>query len=265
MDFPRAEVLILNFSSGEYFLPPFIDSMPKLSALILINYGTSSTVLHNLSAFSNLTNLRSLWLEKISVPHLPPTTIPLQNLRKISLVLCNVNKSLDQSDLPYLFPRLEEFTMDHCINLFELPPSICRMQSLRSLSISNCDSLQQLPVDLGKLNYLEILRIYACPNLKRLPSGIAQLVRLKYLDISQCVNLGCLPEGLGECKSLEKIDMRECPHITNLPRSVASLQSLQRVICDQEVSWVWKDSEKAMPWLSVQVAEECFNLDWLNE
>lgn len=267
MDFPKAEVLILNFSSGEYFLPPFIDNMPRLRALILINYGTSSTILQNLSAFSNLSNLSSLWLEKISVPHLPPNTIPLQNLRKMSLVLCNISNSLDQSviDLPHLFPRLQEFTMDHCINLFELPPSICRMHSLRSLSITNCDSLLQLPSDVGKLSCLEILRVYACPNLKRLPPGIGQLVRLKYLDISQCVNLGCLPEGLGACKSLEKIDMRECPHIKHLPRTVVSLQSLQRVICDQEVSWVWKDSEKAMPGLCVQVAEESFNLDWLNE
>ncbi|XP_027094077.2 probable disease resistance protein At4g33300 [Coffea arabica] len=267
MDFPKAEVLILNFSSDEYFLPPFIDNMPKLRALILINYGTSSAVLQNVSVFSNLSNLRSLWLEKVSVPRLPDRMIPLENLRKMSIILSDINNNLDQSvvDLPHLFPRLSEFTMDHCINFYELPPSICRMQSLRSLSITNCDTLERFPKDLGKLSSLQILRIYACPKLRSLPSGIGHLIWLKYLDISQCVNLRCLPEEIGGCRSLEKIDMRECPQIRNVPMSVAALQSLQRVICDEEVSWLWKDLEKIGSNLCVQVAEECFNLDWLAE
>ncbi|KAL3505220.1 hypothetical protein ACH5RR_035061 [Cinchona calisaya] len=267
MDFPKAEVLILNFSSSEYFLPPFIHNMPKLRALILINYGTSNAVLHNLSVFSNLTNLRSLWLEKVSMPCLPDRMMPLENLRKLSIILCDINNNLDQSvvDMPHLFPRLTEFTMDHCINFSELPPSICRMHSLRSLSITNCDTLEKLPNDLGKISSLQILRIYACPNLKRLPPGIGHLVWLKYLDISQCINLGFLPEEIGGCRSLEKIDMRECPQINNLPMSVASLQSLLRVICDEGVSWLWKDLEKIVSGLCVQVAEECFNLDWLAE
>ncbi|CAK9178603.1 unnamed protein product [Ilex paraguariensis] len=267
MEFPKAEVLILNFSSSEYFLPPFISDMPKLRALILINYGNSTAVLHNSSVFADLTNLRSLWFEKIAVPQLPETTIPLKNLRKISLVLCKIDNSLDQSaiDLPYLFPRLSELTMDHCIHLSELPSSICRMNTLKSLSVTNCDSLHELPADLGKLKFLHILRIYACPNLEKLPPGIGDLVWLKYLDISQCVHLRCLPDRIGGCTSLEKIDMRECPQIRNLPKSVVSLQFLRRVICDEGVFWQWKDMEKAIPNLHVQVAEESFNLDWLAE
>ncbi|KAK3025218.1 hypothetical protein RJ639_044566 [Escallonia herrerae] len=267
MDFPKAEVLILNFASSEFFLPPFIASMPKLRALILINYSTSNAVIHNLSAFTNLSNLRSLWFEKVVVPHLPETTVPLKNLRKISLVLCKMNNSLDGSvlDMPHLFPCLSELTMDHCINLNELPSSICRLYTLTSLSVTNCDSLLELPADVGRLSYLQILRIYACPNLKKLPPGIGKLLWLKYLDISQCVNLGCLPESIAGCSSLEKIDMRECPHIKNLPTSAVSLRSLRRVICDEQVSWQWKQIAKVIPDLHIQVAEECFNLDWLVE
>ncbi|CAI9116608.1 OLC1v1017801C1 [Oldenlandia corymbosa var. corymbosa] len=267
MDFPKAEVLILNFSSDEYFLPPFIDNMPKLRALILINYSTSNAVLRNLSAFGNLNNLKSLWLEKISFPQFPKTTAPLKNLQKLAVVLSDINNNLDQSviDMPFLFPRLLELALDHCINFSTLPASLCQMQSLRSLSITNCDTIQELPTDLGKLSSLQILRIYACPNLKWLPSGISQLIWLQYIDISQCVNLGCLPEDIGNCRSLEKIDMRECSLIKTLPMSVQSLQSLQRVICDEEVSWSWKDLEKNVPGLCVQVAEECFNLDFLSE
>ncbi|KAK4390606.1 putative disease resistance protein [Sesamum angolense] len=206
MDCPKTEVLVLNFASDGYFLPPFLDNMPKLRALILINCSTSNAVLHNTTVFSSLTNLRSLWFEKISLPLLPDTTIPLKNLQKVSLVLCDISKSINRSavDLPHLFPRLSELTMDHCINLTELPSSICQMQTLKSLSVTNCDSLQELPSELGKLSFLRILRLSACPNLRRLPPGVGNLIQLQYLDISQCVNMGCLPEGIGGCASLER-------------------------------------------------------------
>lgn len=265
MEFPKAEVLILNFSSHEYFLPPFIDYMPKLRSLVLINSSTSNAVLRNISAFANLTNLRSLWFEKISVPQLPETTSPLQNLHKVSLILCKINDSLDESvvNLPHLFPRLSELTIDHCVDLIELPSSICQMHKLKTLSVTNCHRLRELPPELGKLTCLQILRIYACPSLRHLPDGVCSLVSLEYLDISECVNLASLPEGIGRLTSLKRIDMRECLQIRNLPRSVVELQSLCRVVCDEEVSWFWKDLENALPDLCVQVAEESYNLDWL--
>lgn len=267
MDLPKAEVLILNFSSSEYFLPPFIDRMPKLRALILINYSTSTAILNNVEVFSKLTNLRSLWFEKISIPEFPKATIPMKSLKKIFLVLCKIANSLDQSvvDLPQMFPCLAELTMDHCDDLCELPSSISRMHSLECMSITNCHSLQELPADLGKLNSLQILRIYDCPSLKTLPPGLCELKCLKYLDISQCVGLECLPEGIGGLLRLEKIDMRKCSRIRNLPKSAASLQLLRHVICDEEISWLWKDVEMAVPGVHVEFARECFDLDWLVE
>ncbi|XP_051139381.1 probable disease resistance protein At4g33300 [Andrographis paniculata] len=266
MNCPKTEVLVLNFSSNTYFLPPFIKTMPKLRALILINYSNTNAFLKNASVFSSLTNLRSLWFEKIALPLLPHTTTPLENLQKVSLVLCDISKSIHHShaDLPHLFPRLAELTLDHCINLSELPSSICLIQTLTSLSVTNCDSLEELPENLGRLGSLQILRLSACPNLKKLPPGVGNLGRLKYIDVSQCVNLGSLPEGIGGCARLEKIDMRECPQMKRVPGSALGLASLRRVICDEEVSWLWKDVEKSRPGLC-QVARECFTLDWLDE
>ncbi|XP_077234148.1 disease resistance protein ADR1-like [Tasmannia lanceolata] len=267
MSFPNAEVLMLHFSSSTYFLPPFIKIMPKLKALVIINYSTSSATLHNLSVFTSLVNLTSIWLEKITVPPLPETTVPLRSLRKISLVLCEVNDSLSGSvaDIPLIFPRLSDLTMDHCIDLIKLPSTICKIRSLESLSITNCHDLYELPAELGNLNSLQILRVYACPSLKKLPQAICKLKGLKYLDISQCVDLRNLPEGMGQLISLEKIDMRECLQISYLPSSVASLRSLVRVICDEDISFSWKEVEKAIPELRVQVAEVCHTLDWLVE
>ncbi|OWM80763.1 probable disease resistance protein At4g33300 [Punica granatum] len=267
MELPKAEVLILNFASNEYFLPPFIEDMPKLRALIVINQGTSNAVLRNFSVFNSLVNLRSLWLEKVNVPHLSNTTIPFTKMRKISLILCKINNSLDHSvvDLPQIFPCLSDLTIDHCDDLTELPSSICSMQSLKSLSITNCHGLKKLRPGLEQLTNLEILRIYACPNLRALPPGICELRCLKYLDISQCVNLAKLPDRIGNLMSLEKIDMRECSQVRYLPKSASGLQSLRSVICDEEVSPVWRDVVRARPCLNLQVVEKCFTLDWLDE
>ncbi|PPR88006.1 hypothetical protein GOBAR_AA32682 [Gossypium barbadense] len=116
------------------------------------------------------------------------------------------------------------------------------------------------------LKKLQILRLSACPELKMLPPSIGELVRLKYLDISECVNLKCLPKEVGKLVSLEKIDMRDCLQIVNLPTTAAlsNLKSLQRVICDDEVFGQWRNLEKTVPNLHVQIAEKWYGLDWLN-
>ncbi|KAM6544142.1 hypothetical protein CsatB_008589 [Cannabis sativa] len=267
MEFPEAEVLILNFSSKQYFLPSFLDNMPKLRALIIINYNSANATLRNFPEFLSLANLRSLWLEKVSVPELSNSTLPLKYLRKLSIILCNIKDSFEQSmvDLPHIFPSLLELTIDHCEDLFELPPTICEMQRLKTLSITNCHNLKHLPADMGKLRTLQILRLYACPELKELPCGICELLGLKYLDISQCLKLSRLPQGIDRLSSLEKIDMRECSRFNSLPKFDASPQSLRHVICDDEVSWLWESTKKALPNLHIQVAETQYSLDWLDE
>ncbi|KAK3231479.1 hypothetical protein Dsin_003360 [Dipteronia sinensis] len=174
MEFPKAEVLILNFSSEEFFLPPFIENMQNLKSLIVINYSTSNATLYNFSVCSNLANLRSLWFERVSISQLPELTVPLKKLRKLSLVLCTIKNRLDQPDvdLPQMFPCLLELIIDHCDDLIKLPLSICEINSLKCLSITNCHILHELPADIGQLRSLQIMRLYACPVLRTLPPGI---------------------------------------------------------------------------------------------
>lgn len=248
MEFPKAEVLILNFDSTDYFLPPFIQNMPKLRALVVINYNTKTAELLNLWALGKSSNLRSIWMEKVTIPQLPKTFSPLTKLDKISLLLCKINlKDEPEQDLSLLFPHLTQLTMDHCTEMTKLPSSICQLKKLKVLSITNCESLEELPCDVGKLIFLQILRVYACPKLKMLPRGIKDLIWLDYIDVSQCLNLECLNEEIGGCVSLKVMDMRECPRIKTLPRSIKWLRSLRRVICDEEISWEWNEMGNELP------------------
>ncbi|VVB13236.1 unnamed protein product [Arabis nemorensis] len=266
MELPKAEVLLLNFSADNYVLPPFIGKMSKLRALVIINNGMSPARLHDFSIFTNLAKLRSLWLERVHVPELSSSTVPFKNLHKMSLILCKINNSFDQTalDMPQLFPNLSDLTVDHCEDLVVLPSTVCGITSLKSISITNCPRISELPKNLSKLTALQLLSLYACPELKSLPVEICELPRLKYLDISQCVSLTSLPEEMGKLRTLEKIDMRECP-LSSIPSSAVSLTSLRHVICDSKALWMWEDVEKAVPGLRVEAAEKCYTVDWLDE
>ncbi|XP_010452374.1 PREDICTED: probable disease resistance protein At5g04720 [Camelina sativa] len=266
MELPKAEVLILNFSSEKYVLPPFIARMGRLRALVIINNGMSPARLHDFSIFTNLAKLRSLWLERVHVPELSSSTVPLKNLHKLSLILCKLNNSFDQTqvDIAQIFPKLSDLTIDHCGDLVELPSTICGITSLNSISITNCPRIKELPKHLSKLKALQLLRLYACPELKSLPAEICELPRLKYVDISQCVSLYSLPEEIGKVRTLEKIDMRDCS-LLSIPSSAVSLTSLRHVICDSDALSMWEEVEKAVPGLHVEAAEKSFSLDWLDE
>ena len=62
MDFPNGKALILNFSASEYFLPPFMESMPKLKVLMIVNHNPKCATLKGISVFSSLTRFKVVWL-----------------------------------------------------------------------------------------------------------------------------------------------------------------------------------------------------------
>lgn len=264
MELPKTEVLILNFSSDKYVLPPFICKMGSLKALVIINNSMSIACLDGFPLSANLANLRSLWLERVHVPELSSSAISLRNLHKMHLVLCKMN-IFDRADLEFsnIFPSLSDLTIDHCDD-FVRPSTICGITSLNSLSITNCQNILELPKNLSNLQSLETLRLYACPMLKALPVEICDLPCLAYLEISQCTRIESLPEEIGNLKKLEKIDMRECC-LRGLPGSVDALESLRHVICDKEASNMWEEVKKAVPGLCIEIAESLFSLEWLNE
>eukprot|EP00253_Pinus_taeda_P006183 PITA_06183 len=268
MNFGEAEALVLLFSASKYFLPSFLSSMRKLKVLIVFNYGYKKATVNGLPALSSLTQLKTIHLEKLNVPPLQEHSKVLQNLEKLSLRLCeglgNMSR-FNSSQSSLKLPIMQDFNLDHCCDLEELPPGICDTSSVEKWSITSCHLLQKLPDDLGKLGSLRMLSVSACLGLKELPASIGKLGKLEYLDISLCECLKELPEEIGQLKKLEELDMRECSRLRKLPKSVGRLRYLKHVICDEKIGQQWmRLKSSAIPELSVEVVDAHFSLDWLD-
>ncbi|KAF3781762.1 putative disease resistance protein [Nymphaea thermarum] len=243
LDLPNAEVLILNFSATSYSLPPFLQSMKNLKVLVVANHGSNRAELDGLSLLSSLNKLKRVIFRKISLPAEPLQMVEggspeqLQDLNKLSLVLCDVHHLLH---IPSLFPSVRDLEIDYCINLDELPDTICDISRLEKLSITNFPDLLRLPESIDKLSKLKVLRLQACGTLERLPQSVSQLSEVRFLDISNCCSLDAFPEEIGKVSSLEKIDMRSCSSITDLPRSLVQMECLRKVICDEGGASLWR-------------------------
>ncbi|XP_010255127.1 PREDICTED: putative disease resistance protein At5g47280 isoform X1 [Nelumbo nucifera] len=261
MQLPEAVVLILDFLAMEYSVPPFLEKMGKLKVLIMTSHGQKPAKLKGgLQALGNVAQLKRIRLEKISIPSL---TVPLKNLRKISLVMCEVGQAFSNCtmEISSMLPNLIELNIDYCNDLVELPPGICHVFHLQKLSITNCHNLSKLPEELGYMTNLEALRLHACTGLLQLPESIRNLHELRFLDISECVSMESLSQGLGELNSLEKLDMSSCSRVKELPSSASNLRNLKVIYCDDETTSLWKRLQ--LPELSIEEPEEDINLSWL--
>jgi len=69
-----------------------------------------------------------------------------------------------------------------------------------------------------------------------------------------------------QLSNLKILDMRECSGLKKLPKVLAKLRSLRCVICDESTERQWLAIKAStMPNLIVEVIEERFNLDWLDD
>lgn len=267
IDFGGVEALGLFFDSSEYYLPTFLHTMRKLKVLIIYNYGSHRAILSGLPSFPSLVQIRSLLLNKLTVPPLYKSYRSLERLEKLYVCLCEGLGSITlvDNELEALnFPNITEINIDHCSDLRELPAKLCSLTSLQRLSITNCHLVPNLPADLGRLSSLKVLRLSSCPSLSRLPPSICKLRQLEYLDISLCSRLQNLPIEFNQLSMLETLDMRECSGLKNLP--TFKLRSLKLLfISDNDKAIrreVWRSTN---PNLTIHTVEEHFNLDWLDE
>jgi len=268
IDFSEVEALALFFAASQYCLPTFLHTMPKLKVLIMHNYGSKRSVLNGLPGFSSVTQLKSVLFEKLIMPSLYEYCRSWENLEKLYVCLCEGlgNMTLFDKAQVVEFPKFLEITFDHCSDLEELSGNICNLISLERWSVTNCHLIQKLPDDLGRLSSLRLLRLCACPSLSMLPPSICSLQQLEFLDISLCSSLKDLPMEFDQLSNLKILDMRECSGLKMLPKTLTKLRSLKRVICDKHTEQQWLAIKaSAMPNLTVDVVEERFNLDWLDD
>ncbi|KAM3681653.1 hypothetical protein ACJW30_12G015800 [Castanea mollissima] len=265
---PKVEVLVLNFQTknNSYSLPEFVDTMDNLKVLIITNYGFFPTELRNFQQLNSLPNLKTIRLEKVSIPSLFKAPVLLKSLKKISLFMCNIghafgNCAIKVSDA---LPNLMEINIDYCNDLVELPAVLCDVILMKTLIITNCHQLSTLPNEVGKLVNLEVLRLRSCTDLSELPESITRLKNLGLLDISDCLSIRHLPKEIGELCKLEEIHMKGCLSLRNkLPPSTTNLEQLKLVICDEERAKFWEPIKEVLTNLEVKVAEKDINLTWL--
>ncbi|KAM7250581.1 hypothetical protein ACFE04_022464 [Oxalis oulophora] len=263
---PEVETLILNFRSKKYDLPEFIEKMKNLKVVIITNYGFFNANLGRFSLLNSSSNLKRLRLENVSIPSLDIPTLPLMNLRKLSLVMCNNVHALCNGSitLSVMMPNLEEISIDYSNDLEKLPKGICDILSLKKLSITNCHKLSALPIDIAKLENLEILRLSSCSGLSELPNSITRLPKLSFLDISDCL-ISNLPSEFGQLQSLRTFSMRGCLSLNmcNLPVSIMNMNQLEEVRCDEEAADLFTDLRLYLEKLKVVVLKEELNLNRL--
>ncbi|XP_050253766.1 probable disease resistance protein At5g66900 [Quercus robur] len=118
---PKVEVLVLNFQTNNYSLPAFVDKMDNLKVLIITNYGFFPTELRNFQLLKSLPNLKTIRLEKASIPSLCKAPILLKSLKKISLFMCNIAQAFGNCTIQVLdaLPNLMEINIDYCNDLVE--------------------------------------------------------------------------------------------------------------------------------------------------
>ncbi|KAL5752867.1 hypothetical protein ACOSP7_023054 [Xanthoceras sorbifolium] len=265
MTAPEVEVVVLNLRTNKYTLPNFMENMGKLKVLIITNYGFLPAELSNFSLLGSDTifNLKRIRLEHVLIPSFG---IQMNNLHKISLVLCNVGQAFRNStfQISDAFPNLLEFEIDYCNDLEELPDGLCDIVSLKKLSITNCHKLSTLPEGIDKLVNLEVLRLASCTELSELPDMVTELSNLKFLDISDCLTIENLPTQIGKLRSLEMLCMGGCS-ISELPHSIIDLESLNVVKCDEETAYQWENYKFVLTKLRVEVLKDDINLNWLRK
>ncbi|KAI4327492.1 hypothetical protein L6164_019945 [Bauhinia variegata] len=265
MQAPQVEVLVLNLKAKKYTLPKFMDSMSKLKVVVITNYGFYPSDLENFELLGSLPDLKRIRLEHVSIPSLGRASVQLQNLRKLSLFMCNMNKTFENCtfQVSNMLPKLEELALDYC-NIVELPAGFTDIVCLKKLCITNCHKFSALPEGIGKLVNLESLRLSCCSDIEDLPDSIRSLGKLNFLDISDCISLSKLPEHIGEVCNLETLYVRGCSRLSELPPSIKALEQLRRVVCDEDTAILWEPFKTILGGLRIEVPKVDINLNWLH-
>ncbi|RZB65904.1 disease resistance protein RGA2-like [Glycine soja] len=96
---------------------------------------------------------------------------------------------------------LRVLSLSHCLDIKELPDSVCNFKHLRWLDLSHTD-IEKLPESTCSLYNLQILKLNDCRHLRELPSNLHELTNLHRLEFVN-TEIIKVPPHLGKLKNLQ--------------------------------------------------------------
>ena len=189
-------VLPLNDLAG--FLPPELDALTYLEALVLWGNRISGPIPPSLGNFPNLEAL-ILWGNELSGP-IPPSLGNLQRLTDL--------------DLSY----------NHLTG--RIPPELGNLTSLQYLDLSATPLMGPLPRELGNLSALKSFTIQNTRIDGSLPAELGNLRNLQILDLNNSRFSGSIPPELGNLAELLFLDLNLNRFTGEIPPDLARLTKL---------------------------------------
>ncbi|GJU66418.1 NB-ARC domains-containing protein, partial [Tanacetum coccineum] len=152
--------------------------------------------------------------------YLPSNFYP-ENIVAIDLSYSNIKHFWTT---PKCFRRLKVMNLSYCCNL-TTTPDFSEITNLEELSLEGCVNLVSVHPSIGMLKRLFVLNMRDCERLQNFPSRV-EMDALKVLNLTGCLKVDQLPEALGRIKSLTELHV-ERTAIIELPSFVSSLINLE--------------------------------------
>ncbi|KAL2581598.1 hypothetical protein AAZV13_15G194400 [Glycine max] len=125
------------------------------------------------------------------------------------------------------FKFLRVLSLSHCLDIKELPDSVCNFKHLRSLDLSHTD-IEKLTESTCSLYNLQTLKLNHCRSLKELPDSVCNLKHLRSLDLSH-TDIEKLPESTCSLYNLQILKLNDCIYLMELPSNLHELINLRRL------------------------------------
>ncbi|XP_071724998.1 disease resistance protein L6-like [Rutidosis leptorrhynchoides] len=185
---------------------PNLTNLLNLRVLMLeLKYQSPSQPAPSLNWIGGLRKLESLWLDYDSLVTLPSDFNLLSKLRKLGLVVNNLER------LPKLPQNLSYFLFDGR-GLMEKSINLSYLEKLLELKVRYCEQLIEIQ-GLESLKNLQVLDLSHLPSLVKLPN----LTGLKKLWRFRIENCPKLVEDRGQLESLETPNLVHCGSLEQLP------------------------------------------------
>ncbi|GJV83974.1 NB-ARC domains-containing protein [Tanacetum coccineum] len=125
---------------------------------------------------------------------------------------------------PKCFKRLKVMNLSNCCNL-TTTPDFSEITNLEELSLEGCVNLVSVHPSIGMLKRLVVLNLRDCKQLQNFPSRV-EMDALQVLNLTGCLKVDQLPEALGRITSLMELHADRTA-ITEVPSFVSSLINLE--------------------------------------